>query len=104
MNKLFLQAVRRRAAAAIHPHNVQRGCWNRARVAMAALPLQRIAPMHAQWQRNATTGALECHWISDAPAAPQPDRRKARLTSSLHTHWHLRGAGLRPPLRHRVRG
>lgn len=104
MNKLYLRAVRRRAAGALPSHDVLRGSWNRARAVVVATPLPRIAPMRAQWQRNAATGALECRWLTDAPAAPRPIRSKARLASGFHMHWHLRGAGLRPPLRHRVRG
>ena len=104
MNTLYLHTVRRRAAGALHSHNIPRGSWDRAPVVVAATPLHRTAPMRAQWQRNTAIGALECRWVSDAPITPQPTRNKARFAASVPMHRPLRGAGLRPPLRHRVRG
>ncbi|GLQ94476.1 hypothetical protein [Dyella acidisoli] len=99
MNKLYLRAVRRRAAGAIHLHKTWGGTLHRVRSAAAVAPLHYAAPLHAQWRRNAATGVLECHWVADAPAQPRPRLSSARFTSKFRMQWRPRGAGMRPPSR-----
>lgn len=104
-NKLHLRAVRRRATSALNTHNILRGSWNHAQAVVGAVSPHRVALLHAQWQRDAATGALKCHWASDSPTAPQMDRSKACPAFSFHMHGHVCGTGLRPPpLCHRIRG
>ncbi|RDS84263.1 hypothetical protein [Dyella psychrodurans] len=97
MNKLYLRAVRRRAASAPHHHKAWRGSWNRARPDVAVSPSHHAAPLHAQWHRNAVTGVLECHWVCDAPDEPSPGLRSRHVVSKFRMQWRLRSAGMRPP-------
>ena len=103
MNKLYLRAVRRRAAGAIQHHKAW-GTWNRVRPTMAVAPLHHAASLHAQWRRNAVTGVLECRWMADAPVEPRPRLSAGRFASKFRTQWRLRGAGMRPPSRQCANG
>jgi hypothetical protein len=104
MNKLHLRAFRRRAASAIHLHKSLGAIWRRMHAFEVATPLRHGTPLHAQWHRNAATGALECLWVTDAPAQPRPRVAGTRPASPFRMQWHARSAGMRPPSREHVHG
>jgi hypothetical protein len=105
INKLQLRAARPRTAGTIHRRLASISAISRPKLAASALShgngafVHRQAALRAQWFRNATTGALECHWANDAVVEPPMRRGAAHLHPVLRMPRRTRRAGMRPPSR-----